>query len=63
MGEVITIKSPEQWAEITLAKRQLKWTKEQQKKRTPGLNFDEAIEKEESIIRSFLQSVRDQLAA
>jgi tRNA A37 N6-isopentenylltransferase MiaA len=62
MGDVITIKSPEKWAEITLAKRQLRWTKEQQKK-SSFLDFDEAIEKEESIIRSFMEDIRDHLAA
>jgi len=62
MGEVIELKDPLKWADTTLAKKQLAWTKKQAALRKQ-LDFEEAIAKEELIIRSFMAEVRDQLVA
>lgn len=54
MGQVIELKNQQDWYEVTLAKKSLAWHQEQKKKKNPLLNFDEAISKEEALIRSFL---------
>lgn len=65
MMVVINLRAQSEWAETTLAKRSLAWNKKMKTKmiNDDRFDFDAAIEKEESIIRSFMKSVRDQQAA
>lgn len=61
---VYNIKDTSEWYAVTLAKRQLAWHRE--KSKDPALNeffdFRPAIEKEESFIRSFFNSLKDRAA-
>ena len=62
---VIELRNQDEWYEATLAKRSLAWNKTMKIKLADNdnFNFDKAIEKEELIIRSFMNKVRDQQAA
>lgn len=64
MGEVITIKDQSTWRDVTLAKKQLAWHIKEQTNpmKSDHFDFSEAIDKEENIIRSFLDSLRDRAA-
>lgn len=58
MGIVINLPDQEDWRECNLARQSLAW---HLKQNNPLLDFKPAIEKEESLIRSFFNKVRDQL--
>ena len=62
---IIDLRDQDEWYEATLAKRTLAWNKKMKQTLANDNRFDfnKAIQKEEDIIRSFLDKVRDQIAA
>lgn len=62
---VINLRDPDEWFDVTLAKRSLAWNQKMKQKMVNDnrFNFNEAIERETGIIRSFMDNVRDQIAA
>lgn len=60
---VISIPDQMTWREINLAKKSLRWHENEQRKGNDKLDFNEAIDKERSLIRSFFTSLyKDQAA-
>ncbi len=62
---IIDLRDQDEWYEATLAKRTLAWNKKMKQTLANDnrFNFSQAIQKEENIIRSFMDKVRDQQAA
>lgn len=52
--EVVYRTAQSEWADAGLAKKSLRWHRHERAKGNPLLDFNEAIAREEGLIRSFL---------